>query len=326
MKHITLQQFTGQFPTDEACLEHIMEVRYGLKSHCPKCGAETKFSRVSSQRAFACQWCGGHVYPCVGTPFEDSRTALRLWFYAIYLFASSRHGVPAKELQRQLGVTYKCAWRMGHQIRQYMAKVDGNTPLSGTVEVDETYVGGKPKGGKRGRGAPNKAVVFGMLEKEGDVKTHVVPDVRRKRLYPLIEADVTKDFTIHSDELHTYATLEALGYAHETVNHGRGEFVRDGVHVNGLEGFWSRLKLSIRAMHIHVSAKHLASYAGEFSYRYNLPKESTGDAAGASCEFLIMASRRPSKRGLPAGGSPSRSLTNCLSLLLAIASFRGVIA
>ncbi len=269
MKHITLQQFTKQFPTDEACLEHIMKVRYGLECFCPKCGAQSKFSRVTNERAYACQWCGWHVYPCVNTPFEDSRTKLLLWFYALYLFSTSRHGVPAKELERQLGVTYKCAWRMGHKLREYMAKLDGNTPLSGTVETDETYVGGKTTGGKRGRGAANKAIVFGMLEKDGDVKTHVVTDVKRKTLYPLIEADIAKGSIIHSDELRTYATLGSKGYQHETVNHGRGEFCRDGVHVNGLEGFWSRLKLSIRGTHIHVSAKYLASYAGEFEYRYN---------------------------------------------------------
>lgn len=272
MKHITLQQFTAQFPNNESCLDHIMQVRYGMQSICPKCNEETKFSRVTNERAYACQWCGHHVYPCVGTPFEDSRTPLALWFYAIYLFSTSRHGVPAKELERQLGVTYKCAWRMGHQIRKYMATVDGNDPLSGTVEVDETMVGGKRSGGKRGRGAEGKAVVFGMVEKAGSVKTHVVPDVKRKTLYPLIESGIEKGSTIHSDELRTYATLGNNGYQHETVNHGRKEYVRDNVHVNSMEGFWSRLQSSIRGTHIHVSAKYLSSYAAEFSYRYNCRK------------------------------------------------------
>ena len=206
MKHITLQQFHKQFPNDDACLEHIMKTRHGLENTCKKCGAVTKYSRVASQRAYACQWCGWHTYPCVGTPFEDSRTALHLWFYALYLFSTSRHGVPAKELERQLGVTYKCG-RMGHQIRKYMAKVDGETPLSGTVEVDETYIGGKTKGGKRGRGAANKTVVFGMLQKDGDVMTRVVPDVKRKTLQPIIEANIEKGSVIHSDELRTYANL-----------------------------------------------------------------------------------------------------------------------
>src|ERR1700743_2014565 len=145
MKPLTVKEFFKQFPSDEACLQHIMEVRYGLEGDCPKCGAQTKFYRVRSQRAYACQWCGWHTYPCVGTPFQDSRTSLQLWFYAIYLFTQSRHGVSAKELQRQLGVTYKCAWRMGHEIRKHMAIVDGDPQLGGVVEVDETFIGGYRK-------------------------------------------------------------------------------------------------------------------------------------------------------------------------------------
>ena len=162
----TVQQFFKKFPTNEACLDHIMQVRYGIGSECHKCQRATKWSRVTSQRAYACQWCGHHLYPCVGTPFEASRTSLQLWFYAIYLFTQTRSGVSAKELQRQLGVTYKAAWRMGHEIRKHMAFVDGDDPLSGTVEVDETFIGGYRKGGVGGKG---KTVLLGMLDRDGDV-------------------------------------------------------------------------------------------------------------------------------------------------------------
>ncbi len=123
MKNITIQQFFKKFSSDEICLEHVMKSRYGMSGTCHHCGKETKYSRVKSQRAFACQWCGHHVYPCVDTPFHNSKTSLQLWFYAIYLFSTTRHGVPAKELERQLGVTYKCAWRMGHEIRKHMSDV-----------------------------------------------------------------------------------------------------------------------------------------------------------------------------------------------------------
>lgn len=170
MKCKTIFEFYKMFPNDDACLLHLMQTRFDLTGVCDKCYKETRFSRVKKQRAFACQWCGKHIYPCVGTPFEDSRTSLQLWFYAIYLFSSTRHGVSAKELQRQLGVTYKCAWRMAHEIRLHMADVDDNKDdkLTGCVQIDETYVGGATKG-KRGRGAEGKAIVFGMLEKNGDV-------------------------------------------------------------------------------------------------------------------------------------------------------------
>lgn len=114
---ITVRDFFNDFPTDDACLDHIMEVRYGMRHPCRKCGQEATFHRVSERRAYACSRCGDHVYPCADTIFQDSRTSLQLWFYAIYLFVTTRHCVSGKELQRQLGVTYKCAYRMGQQIR-----------------------------------------------------------------------------------------------------------------------------------------------------------------------------------------------------------------
>ena len=272
-KQLTVREFFKQFPDDNACLEHIMVVRYGKRHNCQKCGVvDATFHKVTERRAYACAQCGDHLYPCAGTLFEDSRTSLQLWFYAIYLFASTRHGVSAKELQRQLGVTYKCAWRMGHEIRKHMAAVDGEDPLSGTVEVDETYVGGIRKG-KRGRGAAGKTVLFGMMEKDGDVMTKVVPNVRRVTLHPIIAENVEVGTEIHSDELRTYGHLGMNGYDHKSVNHGGGEYVsEEGAHVNGIEGYWSQLKRSISATHVHVSAKHLENYSKEFEYRFNSRK------------------------------------------------------
>lgn len=272
-KQLTVKEFFKQFPDDNACLEHIMAVRYGKRHTCQKCGAvDATFHKVTERRAYACAQCGDHLYPCAGTLFEDSRTSLQLWFYAIYLFASTRHGVSAKELQRQLGVTYKCAWRMGHEIRKHMAAVDGEDQLSGTVEVDETMVGGVRKG-KRGRGAAGKTVLFGMMAKDGDIVTKVVPNVRRNTLHPYIEENVEQGSVIHSDELFSYRGLDAKGYEHKTISHGAGEYVgQDGTHVNSIEGYWSQLKRSISATHIHVSGKYLEAYAKEFEYRFNSRK------------------------------------------------------
>ena len=265
---MTFKEFFTTFPDDEACLNHLMDVRYGFEHKCRKCERDSKFSRVSSQRAFACQFCGDHVYPCVGTPFESSRTSLQTWFYAMYLFATTSHGVSAKELQRQLGVTYKCAWRMGHEIRKHMADIDGETPLSGTIEVDETYIGGKRKG-KRGRGADGKTVVFGMLERDGKVMTKIVPDAKTRTLQPIILNNVHAGSEIQSDEWFAYRGLDTKGYTHQTVEHGQGEYAKNGVHVNGIEGYWSILKKGIRSTHIHVGKEYLANYAKEFEYRYN---------------------------------------------------------
>ena len=165
---LTINDFFKRFPHDEACIAHLFDLRYGNDFGCPKCGEVGKFRKLAKQPAYTCN-CGHHVHPMQGTIFTDSHTPLAKWFYAVYLFTTTRHGVPAKELQRQLGVSYPTAFRMAHLIREHMTKVDGDAPLSGHVELDETYLGGRKRGGKTGRGAAGKSVVFGMLERGGDV-------------------------------------------------------------------------------------------------------------------------------------------------------------
>lgn len=197
-----------------------------------------------------------------------SRTSLQSWFYAIYLFTTSRHGVPAKELERQLGVTYKTAWRMGHQIRGHMEAVDGEEMLFGEIECDETYVGGVREG-KRGRGASGKTVVFGMLQRNGQLITKVVPNVRKDTLQPIIDENVESGSTVHTDELLSYSGLQANGYKHETCNHGKDQYVNGNSHVQSIECFWKHLKGGINGTHIHVSKQHLSKYAKEFEFRFN---------------------------------------------------------
>lgn len=143
-KPLTVQQFFTLFPDDDTCLDHLFRTRFGEQVLCPKCHRISKFYRLASEQAYSCPWCGHHVHPMVGTPFEKTHTSLQRWYYAMYLFTTTRHGVSAKELQRQFGCSYKTAWRMGHEIRKYMAVLDGDDEkLDGNVEVDETYVGGK---------------------------------------------------------------------------------------------------------------------------------------------------------------------------------------
>ena len=269
MKAKTIQDFFHQFPDDDACLHHLMVKNYGETLDCPKCGKHGKFHRIRRNPAYACAWCSHTIYPMVGTIFHKSHTPLQKWYYALYLFTTSRHGVAAKELQRQLGVAYGTAFRIAHIIRDYMAQVDDEYPLDGEVEADETYIGGRTTGGKRGRGAPNKTVVFGMLERGGDVMTKVVPNVQKRTLQPIIAENVEPGSTVYTDELRSYGGLSKAGYGHKTVNHGAGEYVSGTSHVNGIEGFWARLKLSIRGTHIHVSRKYLGKYVKEFEYRYN---------------------------------------------------------
>ena len=269
-KPVSIQEFMQKFPDDDACLEHLFKARHGADFACPRCGLIGKFHKLSKMPAYSCQGCGDHIHPMVGTPFYNSHTPLQKWFYAMYLFTTTRHGVPAKELQRQLSVNYKTAWRMGHEIRKYLGFVDGDAPLSGHIEADETMIGGKRSGGKRGRGAPGKTVVFGMLEREGDVMTKIVENVRRATLEPHILANVKKGSTVSTDELKSYAKLARRGYTHGTVNHGAEEWVNGIHHTQSIEGFWSIVKRSIRGTHVHVSHRHLAKYLAEFEFRWNL--------------------------------------------------------
>lgn len=210
----TLRQFQARFPTEEACLEHLKLVRFGDRHDCVKCGKEAKFYRVKARRSYACEHCGAQIYPTANTPFERTRTPLRDWFYVMFQFCTSRNGVAAKEVERQLGVTYKTAWRMCHEIREYMGQLDGNDPIGGAgevVEIDEVMVGGKAKSGKQGPNRQNKTVVLGMLDRHGDVVTAVVPDNKRATLIPHITANVQPGSEIHTDFLHSYKVLGEMG-------------------------------------------------------------------------------------------------------------------
>lgn len=270
-KPMPITEFMKLFPDDDACLEHLFKERFGADYECSRCGETGKFKKLSNMPAYTCQ-CGNHVHPMVGTPFHKSHTPLQKWFYAMYLFTTTRHGVPAKELQRQLSVNYKTAWRMGQEIRKYLAFVDGDPPIGGHTEIDETMIGGVRRGDKRkrGRAAAGKTVVLGMVERGGDIITRVVPNVKQETLEAHILPNVEKGSTISTDQFNSYHSLTKHGYKHETVNHVLKEYARGEVHTNTIEGFWSLIKRSIKGTHVHVSSRHLPKYLGEFEFRWNL--------------------------------------------------------
>jgi len=273
-KKFTIKEFNAQYPNDDACLAEVFKQRYGSLKSCPDCKKETNFYKVTGRKCYACQFCGYQLHPLADTIFHKSDTSLKSWFYAIFLFANSKNGVSGKELQRQLGVTYKTAWRMAKQIRLLFKHRGGK--LAKTVEVDETYVGGKTKTGsrakgtKRGRGAANKTVVFGMVERGGNIKATVTKNLKNKTIYPIIEENINKSSTIYTDELSIYWRLNDFGYKHGMVAHAEKQFVNGEIHTNTIEGFWSQLKRSIRGTYHSVSRKYLQHYVDEFSYRYNL--------------------------------------------------------
>jgi hypothetical protein len=277
----TFKQFQAQYPDDDACLDAILQRRYENIDCCPNCGVVSKLARIQGRRSYACS-AGCHIYPCAGTIFEHSSTPLTLWFHAMYLMTSTRNGVSAKELQRQLGVTYKCAWRIGHQLRELMAakdKVNNPNPLTGEVEVDETYMGGKPRKGNTGSGGASKSrrgrgtkkvPVVGMIQREGHVIAKVVEkdQLRIPGLSQLVRENVDiENATLITDQYPGYDGVKEF-MRHKTVNHA--VCYADGdIHTNRIEGFWSHLKRGIRSTHVAVSKHHLQKYVDEFAFRYN---------------------------------------------------------
>lgn len=270
----SVRDFFARFPDDEACLQHVMDVRFGMKHPCRKCLNLATFHRLTERRAFSCSYCGDHVYPTAGTVFEDTRTPLQSWFFAIFLFVTTRHGVSGKELQRQLGVTYKTAWRMGMKIRELIASVSDFDMLQGHVEMDETYIGGH-RPGKRGRGAEGKTIVMGMKERGGDMRAVVIPNVRKATLRDVTLRNVEAGSVVSTDELMSYGLLEGDGYVHGTVTHSEGDWshydyrTRETHSTNSVESFWNLFKASVRSTHIHVSAKYMDRYLAEFTFRSN---------------------------------------------------------
>lgn len=260
------------FPTDDACLEWLMNHRYPNGVPCPVCQKVTKHHKVSNRPVYECDYCGHQISPLANTIFHKSSTPLRTWFQAIYLMASTRCGISAKQLQRETGVTYKTAWRMFKQIRTLLNEDTGK--LSGTIEADETYIGGA-RPGKRGRGAGGKTIVAGIVERQGDVSATVVPDVQSKTLLPIIQDKTTPDSTIYTDELPSYNKLARMGYDHQTIHHQVKVYVMGDIHTNTIDGFWSLVKRGIVGVYHSVSPDYLQSYVNEYSFRYNHRKDET---------------------------------------------------
>jgi transposase-like protein len=276
-RKMNVREFFKRFPDNAACLEHIMTVRHGHRHTCQMCGVvNATFHRLENRKAYACAHCGGHVYPCAGTIFEKSTTPLTLWFYAIFLFVSTRHGVSGMELHRQLGVTRKTGYRMGMQIRKLMELADYQGFLGGfgqQVEVDEAYIGGR-RSGKAGRGAAGKTVVMGMRERDGFVRCKVIENAGQKALRDAFRENVAFKTVVSTDEWRGYSLVIGDGHRHGTVCHGRGEYVKfdeEGYRhdTNAIESFWRLFKASVRGTHVQISKGRTQEYLNEFTFRQN---------------------------------------------------------
>ncbi len=279
----TLVEFMHEFPDDDACLQYLWRAHSldGTHALCPKCNVEREFKRYDTKQqrqSWTCTACGYHLHPTAGTIFHKSSTSLHLWFYAMYLMTSTKCGISAKQLERELGVTYKTAWRIAKEIRQVlMAQTDEVLGKTSEVELDETFVGGKASNmhaNKRkekiqGRGTAGKAAVFGAVERQGKVVAVTVPNVDRVTLMPHIHKHVIPASTVYTDEMGAYQPLKDHGYNHDVVKHSEHVYVSGNVHTNTIEGFWSLVKRGIGGVYHSVSAKHLQGYLNEYTWRYN---------------------------------------------------------
>ncbi len=241
-RKFSIKQFNQRFPDDDACLEEIKQLRFGYTLACTKCTKENKFYRVKGRSAYACSYCGLHIYPLKDSIFDHSSTELKLWFYAIYLMAQTRAGISAKQLERELGVTYKTAWRMFSQIRKLMAT--GGNILTGEVEVDEVYFHPDPSKRTTAK-AHNSQVVFGMVERKGRAVVKHVPTSGVRILSKKIKENIDANATVYSDTHGSYRHLTKAGYIHLTINHSLQEYVKSDRHTQNVENLWSNIKWSL---------------------------------------------------------------------------------
>lgn len=296
----SLHEMVAAFPDEQSCIDHLRSIRWRNGAFCPHCGS-VKVYHFSDNRTHKCGDCRKRFSIKVGTIFEDSKIGLHKWFMAIYLITSHRKGIASTQLARDIAVTQKTAWFMLHRLRHAAETKSFNAPLKGQVEVDETYVGGKEKNKHAhkkmpgSQGGANKAVVFGMLERGGELRARKVKDASAATVQTEIRQHVAPGTNVMTDEHRGYRGLQGV-FNHHTVNHSAGEYVKHYfIHTNGLEGAWSLFKRQVFGIHHFVSTKHLDRYLNEFTYRYNRRDAGEGERMN---DFLGRTAGRLTYRAL----------------------------
>lgn len=273
----TLDELTAAFPDEQTCIEHFRAIRWAHGAFCPYCGS-TRIYDFSDRHTHKCGDCRQRFSIKVGTIFEDTKLPLRKWFIAIWLITSHKKGIASTQLAKDLGITQKSAWFVLHRLREASKTGSFNRQLTGIVEADETFVGGKAKNrhkdkrGGSGRGGlgSGKVPVVGAVERGGEVFARATKSVDAATLKGFVRTVVAPEVTmLVTDEWVGYRGLDRE-YPHRVVRHTHGEYVSPGgVHTQSIEGFWSLLKRQIYGIHHWVSEKHLDRYVSEATWRYN---------------------------------------------------------
>ena len=273
-KFDSLISVADYFDTESKCKQTLAESRWGDDVICPKCCRH--HCKMSETGRYHCTKCN-HNFSCtVGTIFENTKISLRKWFFAIYMITSNKKGVSSCQLSRDIKVSQKTAWNMLKDIHKTFFQSDSDA-LSGTVEIDEMYLGGAEKNkheskkteGTQGRSTKTKKPIFGMIQRSGKLVAMTVNNTRLETLMPIIKQFVAENTVIYTDESNSYNRLNKENYSHRFVRHNDNEFVSGDVYTNTIEGFWSHFKKMVFGTYHFVSKKHLQSYIDEEVYRWN---------------------------------------------------------
>lgn len=320
----TLLEAVTYFADADRALKHFVKVRWPNGVACPRMGcgnAHVQF--VATRKLWRCKECKRQFTAKVGTIFEDSPISFSKWLPAVWLLANTKNGTSSHELGRALGVTQKTAWFMLHRIRVAMRLGSFDRQLSGEVEADETYVGGKPRRPnvgrsnmhRKGSGHVGKAVVMGMIERGGRVRAFMLPDAKNASLLPKIAEHVAPGTTLYTDALQAYRFINHDHYTHRVINHAV-KYVEGRVHTNSIENFWSCFKRTLHGTYIAPQPFHLGAYVDEQVFRFNARKGNDADrflatlkgADGRRLTYAALTASHPLWRLKP--GRSARALAN----------------
>ena len=280
------------FPTEQHAIDHLRAIRWGEndeRAYCPHCGS-TRIMHFKDGKNHKCHDCRKRFSIKVGTIFHDSKIQLRKWFAAIWMITSHKKGIASTQLAKDIKVTQKTAWFMLHRLRHAAETKSFQGPMDGDVEVDEMYVGGKAKNmhlkDRKTKGQnKNKATVIGTLQRDGELRAKHLPDTNKQTLQGMVIDNVSQDARLITDSALQYKSLGEQ-YDHHVINHSRGEYVRDDIHTNSIEGVWALFKRQVNGTHHWVSKKHLQAYVNEMTWRFNRRDQEEGERVNNLLKYV----------------------------------------